>query len=297
VRLKVRAAMRTDVGVVRDSNEDVAFVDPRGRFAILADGMGGPGAGEVAAATTVDVVRTCLDTYGDVIDAFIASPSDAGRDQIRGLTERAVHLAHDVVIERQRQEPDKHGMGTTLEVVVVAGSEAFITHVGDSRTYLVRDGAATQVTHDHTVAEAMKRSGAISDSAAKVSPLRSVLSSAVGMQAAVAVDHATIALRPGDRVLICSDGLHDYFDAHELAMRLSIADLDGALAGMIADARHRGGHDNITGVLLETSDPDAPMAGVPDDALDSLVDRTLREASSPVERIVGRDSSKRHRSS
>jgi len=296
VRLKVRAAMRTDVGVVRDSNEDVAYVDPLGRFAILADGMGGPGAGEIAAATTVDVVRTCLDTYLDVIEAFIAAPSADGRDRIRMLTERAVHLAHDVVIERQRKEPDKHGMGTTLEVVVIAGSEALITHVGDSRTYIVRDGVATQVTHDHTLAEAMKRSGAMTDTAAKVSPLRSVLSSAVGMQAAVAVDHATIALRPGDRLLICSDGLHDYFDAQELAVRLSIADLDGALAGMIADARQRGGHDNITGVLLETCDPGAPMAGVPDDALDSLVDRTLREASAPVERISRGDSSGRRRS-
>ena len=295
MRLKVRAAMRTDVGVVRDSNEDVAFVDPLGRYAILADGMGGPGAGEIAAATTVDVVRTCLDTYGEVIDGFIAAPSADGRDRIRALTERAVHLAHDVVIERQRKEPEKHGMGTTLEVVVVAGSEAFVTHVGDSRTYLVRDGVATQVTADHTVAEAMKRSGVISDSAAKISPLRTVLSSAVGMQAAVAVDHAVLHVRPGDRLLICSDGLHDYFDADELASRLSIADLDAALSGMITDARQRGGHDNITGILLEPVDPGAPIAGVPDDALDSLVDRTLREASAPVERIPNRDSSGRHR--
>jgi serine/threonine protein phosphatase PrpC len=269
--------MRTDPGVARPSNEDVAYVDRDGRFALLADGMGGPGAGEIAAATAVDVVRTCLETYGDVIETFIDAPSDAGRDRIRGLTERAVHLAHDVVIERQRKEPETHGMGTTIEILIVAGVEAFVTHVGDSRTYLVRDGVATQVTSDHTVAEVMKRSGAISDAVARESPLRSVLSSAIGMPAAMAVDHTTLVLRTGDRLLICSDGLHDYFSPEDLAQRLSLADLDSALGGMIAEARARGGHDNITGIVVETYDPNAPIAGVPDTAIDSLVEHVLDE--------------------
>ena len=273
--------MRTDPGVARDSNEDVAFVDPKGRFAILADGMGGPGAGEIAAATTVDVVRTCLETYAEVIDEFIENPSEDGRDRIHGLVERAVHLAHEVVIERQRAEPDKHGMGTTLEVVIIAGSEAFVTHVGDSRTYLVRDGVAKQVTADHTVAEVMKRSGAITDSVARASPLRSVLSSAIGIPAAVAVDHNTLQLRPGDRMLVCSDGLHEYFSADELAVRLSLSALDHAIAGMIAEARQRGGHDNITGIVLETFDRAQPIAGVSRDALDDFVESALDEVTTP----------------
>jgi len=281
VRLRFRAAMRTDAGVVRGSNEDVAYVDPKGRFAILADGMGGPGAGEIAAATTVDVVRTCLETYAEVIEEFIDKPSQAARDRIHGLVERAVHLSHDVVLERQRAEPDKHGMGTTLEVVVVAGGEAFVTHVGDSRTYLVRDGVAMQVTADHTVAEAMKQSGAITDSVARESPLRSVLSSAIGIPAAMAVDHATIPLRPGDRMLVCSDGLHDYFTAEELAARLSIDALDRALAEMVSLARERGGHDNITGIAMEMFGRVAPVVGVSDDALDDFVESALDEATSP----------------
>lgn len=270
VRLRFRAEVRTDPGVERSSNEDVAYVDPTGRFAILADGMGGPGAGEVAAATTVDVVRTCLETYAEVIDDYVRQPSLDGRDRIHGLVERAVHLSHDVVLERQRAEPDKQGMGTTLEVVIVAGSHAFVTHVGDSRTYLVRDGEAQQITADHTVAQVMKQSGAITESVAQKSPLRSVLSSAIGIPAAIAVDHATLSLRPGDRMLVCSDGLYDYFDSDELATRLTIAGPRPALLDMILAARERGGHDNITGIVLEMEEHFG--ADAIDDRLDEIVD-------------------------
>jgi len=278
-RLRFRAEVRTDSGVERSSNEDVAYVDPNGRFAILADGMGGPGAGEVAAATTVDVVRTCLETYVEVVDDYVTKPTAEGRDRIHGLVERAVHLSHDVVLERQRAEPEKHGMGTTLEVVIVAGNEAFITHVGDSRTYLVRDGHAQQITADHTVAEAMKQSGAISESVAQKSPLRSVLSSAIGIPVAIAVDHVTVTLRPGDRLLVCSDGLHDYFDADELGARLSIAAVRTALADIVMAARERGGHDNITGIVLEMFDRIGPVMGVSDDAIDDLVETVLDEVT------------------
>jgi serine/threonine protein phosphatase PrpC len=281
VAMRFRAAMGTDPGVARPSNEDVAHVDPAGRFVILADGMGGPGAGDVAATTAVDVVKMCLESYGELIDAFSRAPSAVGRDKIHGLAARAVQLAHNVILERQRKERDKHRMGTTLDLVVIAGTEAFVIHVGDSRTYLVRDGIATQVTADHTVAEMMKRSGAIIDSVARESTLRSILSSAIGMPAGMAIDHATLELRPGDRLLICSDGLHDYFTREDLAARLSIAALDAAVDDLIAEARDRGGHDNITAIIVETFDPAKPIAGVPDGALDSLVEDVLDEMTQP----------------
>lgn len=277
VRLRVRAGMQTDIGKKRLNNEDTAYVDPGGRFVVLADGMGGVGAGEVASAMAVEEVRALLDAAAIDLGAFETEPTDAGRDKLRRLVERAVQRAHDAVIERARVEPDKRGMGSTLDVVAVAGGEAFIAHVGDSRTYLVRDGEATQITADQTLAHALVQAGALSAADAESSPLRSVLASGIGLNH-VRIELGHVELRPGDRLLICSDGLHGYFTAGDLARRLTLAELGVALAGLIDEARERGGADNITGIVVDVYSLRAgPVAGVPDAALASMVDVTLAE--------------------
>lgn len=284
MRLRVRTGMQTDTGVERSRNEDSAFVDDDGRFAILADGMGGAGAGEVASALAVDEVRAALEGETGTLTAFEAQPSDAGRDAVRAAIEQAVLRAHQAVVARGTAEPDKHGMGSTLDLVVVAGGEAFISHVGDGRTYLVRDGKALQVTADHTVAATLRRAGALTDDEAASSPLRTVLASAIGLPKMFKVDHGHLELRAGDRLLICSDGMHGYFADDDLARRLSIAELGAALTGLVEDARARGGRDNITGIVLEVFSLGAgPVAGVPEDAIDALIDDALGEASWPLE--------------
>jgi len=242
--------MQTNVGIERALNEDTAHVDPRGRFVVLADGMGGPGFGEVASAIAVEQVRLALESYADAIAAFEAQPSPTGREAIRAAIDQAVRRAHDAVVERGRAESDKHGMGSTLDVVVVTGGEAFVAHVGDSRTYLIRDGRARQVTADHTVAATLARAGALTAEEAETSPLRTVLASAIGLPKMFAVDHGHFELRIGDRLLISSDGLHSHFTADHLARRLASAELDAALLGLIDDARARGGRDNMTGIVL-----------------------------------------------
>jgi protein phosphatase len=269
--------MQTDTGVVRAHNEDAAHVDADGRFVILADGMGGQGAGEVAAALTVDVIRGALEAEAGALAEFEAAPTDAGRDQIRAAIERAVRAAHDAVLAGG-QRPATHGMGATVDVVVVAGGKAFVGHVGDSRTYVIRDGRAIQVTSDHTVAETLVRAGALTPEEARTSPLRTVLASAIGQARMFVLDHAYIALEVGDRLLICSDGLHGYFSPEDLASRLALADLDAGLAGLVAEARARGGQDNITAIVVEVYSPEAgPVAGVSAAALESLVDDSFRE--------------------
>jgi len=284
MRLRVRAGLQTDVGVERRHNEDSAYVDDDGRFAVLADGMGGAGGGEVASALAVDEVRGALEGATDTLTAFEAEPSDAGRDAVRAAIEQAVLRAHEAVIARGNAEPDKKGMGSTLDLVVVTGGEAFIAHVGDGRTYLVRDGKALQVTADHTVAATLQRAGALSGEEAANSPLRTVLASAIGLPKMFKVDHGHLELRAGDRLLICSDGLHGYFEDEDLARRLSIAELGAALAGLVEDARARGGRDNITGIVLDVFSLGAgPVAGVPVDAIDSMIDDALVEASWPLE--------------
>jgi len=250
-RVTLEAWLVTDVGVVRDHNEDSAHMEPDSGFFIVADGMGGHAAGEVASAMAVETVKKTLAEALPEIAAFKKSPTDAGRRQLVQLLQQAVLQAHQAVYQRGQTESDKQGMGTTLDVVLVAGAEAFVAHVGDSRTYLVRDGRSSQITTDHTVAEVLVIEGKLTIEEAQVSPLRTILVNAIGVSADVGVEMAHVTLKRNDRLLLCSDGLHDYFPVEdEIAQRLSADKPGDALAEMVELAKTRGGHDNITGVAV-----------------------------------------------
>jgi serine/threonine protein phosphatase PrpC len=254
-RVTLEAWLVTDVGVVREHNEDAAYMEPANGFFIVADGMGGHAAGEVASAMAVDTVRKTLEAARPKIDSFKRAPTDAGRRDLVQLLQSAVLSAHQAVFQRGQLEADKAGMGTTLDVVLIAGPEAFVAHVGDSRTYLVRDGRSSQITTDHTVAEVLVIEGKLTIEEAQVSPLRTILVNAIGVSADVGVEMAHVTLKRGDRMLLCSDGLHDYFPAEEeIAQKLS-ADAPGdALKDMVELAKTRGGHDNITGVAVQVTE-------------------------------------------
>jgi serine/threonine protein phosphatase PrpC len=242
----------TDVGVVRDHNEDAALVDEHSDFFVVADGMGGHAAGEVASAMAVETVCEELASAREEIESFAGAPSDRGRKELVSILESAVRKAHNDVYTRGVKEPDKQGMGTTLDVVLLAGPEAFVAHVGDSRTYLIRDGKAAQITTDHTVAEVLVIEGKLSLEEAQLSPLRTILVNAIGVAPDVGVEMAHVRLRKDDILLLCSDGLHDYFPAEqELAQHTVDNDPDKALGRMIELAKSRGGHDNITGIIVE----------------------------------------------
>jgi serine/threonine protein phosphatase PrpC len=254
-RVTLEAWLVTDVGVVREHNEDSAYMEPTNGFFIVADGMGGHAAGEVASAMAVDTVRKTLESSRKEIETFKRAPTDAGRRSIVQLLQSAVLSAHQAVFQRGQHEADKAGMGTTLDVVLIAGPEAFVAHVGDSRTYLVRDGRSSQITTDHTVAEVLVIEGKLTIEEAQVSPLRTILVNAIGVSADVGVEMAHVTLKRGDRLLLCSDGLHDYFsNDEEIAQKLS-ADAPGdALKDMVELAKTRGGHDNITGVAVRVTE-------------------------------------------
>ncbi|MBV8762740.1 MAG: serine/threonine-protein phosphatase [Deltaproteobacteria bacterium] len=254
-RVLLEAWLVTDVGVVRDHNEDSAYMAADRGFFIVADGMGGHAAGEVASAMAVETVKKTLEEAQAEIESFKKAPSDAGRRALVQLLQSAVLQAHQAVYQRGQTEPDKQGMGTTLDVVLVAGAEAFVAHVGDSRTYLVRDGRSSQITTDHTVAEVLVIEGKLTIEEAQVSPLRTILVNAIGVSADVGVEMAHVTLKRGDRILLCSDGLHDYFPVEEeIAQRISAEKPGDALKEMVELAKTRGGHDNITGVAVLVSD-------------------------------------------
>ena len=281
--IKLRAAMLTDVGVVREHNEDFAYVDSAYQFFIVADGMGGHAAGEVASAMAVQAVREALEEARQQLYDFVATPTEDGRKELVALLERAVRTAHQAVFDRGSRETDKQGMGTTLDVVLVAGPEAFVAHVGDSRTYLIRDGQAGQITTDHTVAEVLVIEGKLSVEEAQLSPLRTILVNAIGVAADVGIEMAHVQLREGDALLVCSDGLHDYFTTEqELADRIAKQAPDKALAELISLAKERGGHDNITGIVVQvTSCEEGDSTGAVTRALD---DSLSDGVPAPIER-------------
>ncbi|HEY4177570.1 MAG TPA: protein phosphatase 2C domain-containing protein [Kofleriaceae bacterium] len=260
--MSLEAWLVTDVGMVREHNEDSAHMEPVKGFFIVADGMGGHAAGEVASAMAVETVRKTLESSRTEIEAFKKAPSDPGRRGLVQLLQNAVLAAHQAVYQRGQNEADKQGMGTTLDVVLVAGPEAFVAHVGDSRTYLIRDGKSSQITTDHTVAEVLVIEGKLTIEEAQVSPLRTILVNAIGVSADVGVEMAHVTLKKDDRLLLCSDGLHDYFPMEEeIAQRLSAEAPGAALAEMVELAKTRGGHDNITGVAVQILDV---LEGVPE---------------------------------
>jgi len=246
-----RVAMRTDVGPVRRRNEDAAYIDPEGRFFIVGDGVSGFPAGDVASALAVDIVRRELDASRSDLRALDAAAAPHARERIDVLLATAVNAANAGVFERSYRDADTHGMATTLTIVLLALGEAFVAHVGDSRAYLIRDRAPVQLTNDHNWAQAMTVSGMMTRDEAKASPVGHVLANAIGMERRVTIELGHQLLRPRDRVLVCTDGLYRYFEPEELAVRVSARAPVEALSELVALATHRGGHDNITGVIVE----------------------------------------------
>ena len=248
---KLVAAGVTDVGRVRDGNED-DFLDQSNRLGLVAvaDGMGGHRAGEVASATALEALR-----------AAVAS-GEPLRDAIEG--------ANDAVLEKSVSDQEFHGMGTTLTAGML-GSDGHLVvgHVGDSRAYLVRDGEISQITDDHSLVEEMVRSGELTPEQAEVHPRRSVITRALGIDPQVEVDEYPIELQPGDRILFCSDGLTTMVRPDEIASILSREpDLRRAAQLLVDAANAAGGEDNITAVIIEAvevSDDEIAAPAVPDD--------------------------------
>ena len=231
---KLVAAGVTDVGRVRDGNED-DFLDQANRLGLVAvaDGMGGHRAGEVASATALEALR-----------AGVASGEEL-RDAIEG--------ANEAVLEKSESDQELHGMGTTLTAGMLGtDGQLVVGHVGDSRAYLVRDGELTQITNDHSLVEEMVRGGELTPEQAEVHPQRSIITRALGIDPQVDVDVYPLELRPGDRILFCSDGLTTMVRQDEMASIFAREPDPKRAAQLLVDAANAaGGEDNITAVIVE----------------------------------------------
>jgi len=251
--MEVRFWAQTDVGRQRDHNEDNFLIDRKLNLFIVADGMGGHAAGEVASAAAVHEVRRFLVERQGQIAAFAAAPRSESPLKINTLLEGAVRHACARVHQLAQENPARRGMGTTIDVLLVAGGRGFIAHVGDSRVYMLRQGTIHQMTVDHSLVNELIRRGRLQPGQAFESPFKNAVTRAVGVYPSVDVDTMDFDILANDRFLLCSDGLAGYLDAKpdRLPELLAVAELEEAARGLVEFANRAGGKDNITAVIVE----------------------------------------------
>ena len=237
----VRGAGATDVGRVRQINEDRYLVEDD--LFVVADGVGGHQAGEVAAQTAVEAIRRSLSER--TTEGLVAAIEEANR----------------AVWELAQTNREKRGMGTTLTAVAVVNEDGedhlAVANVGDSRAYLFQQGELMQLTEDHSLVEELVREGQITAEEAQVHPQRSIITRALGMEPQIEVDSWQLIPYRGDRILLCSDGLTNEVTEARIASTLrQLADPGEAARDLVRQARANGGSDNVTVVVLEVVDDD-----------------------------------------
>ncbi|MSO38445.1 MAG: Stp1/IreP family PP2C-type Ser/Thr phosphatase [Acidimicrobiia bacterium] len=230
--MKFNSGAATDTGQVRKGNEDSYVVDPRLQLFAVADGVGGHQGGEVASSTALESLR-----------ASIASGVPMGT---------AVRAANDAVFAKAHADSNLRGMGTTLTAAVPVGNQIIIGHVGDSRAYLLRDGELQRISVDHSLVEELIAEGKITEEQAITHPQRSIITRALGIGDSVAVDEYAVTPAPGDRLLLCSDGLTGMLrDPQISAILRREPDPTRAANALVDAANSAGGEDNITTVIID----------------------------------------------
>jgi PPM family protein phosphatase len=240
--IALRYTVRSDVGLLREGNEDSAYAGPH--LLAIADGMGGHAAGEVASAVAIKTLVP--------LDAAIECD-----DMLRALG-TAISDANSALRRITEEDPATEGMGTTLTALLWSGDEAALCHIGDSRAYLLRDGTLQQITHDHTLVQSLVDEGRLTPEAAASHPQRSLVMRALQSSIPADPDLAMLKAKVGDRFLLCSDGLTDVVSDETLQTTLQqLTDLDAAVEQLVDLAIRSGGPDNITCVLADVIDTDA----------------------------------------
>jgi PPM family protein phosphatase len=249
--LALHYALRSDVGLLREGNEDSAYAGPR--LLAIADGMGGHAAGEVASAVAISAIAP-LDRQNLIADD----------DMLNALAD-AVASARATLHDMSISDPAVEGMGTTLTAMLWAGARVAVCHIGDSRAYLLRDGDLYQITRDHTLIQSLVDEGRLSPAAAANHPQRSLIMRALQGSTDVDPDLAMHDAIAGDRYLLCSDGLTDVVADKALHQVLStVPDAEDAVNQLITLAIRNGGPDNITCIVADVVDTSGPVPATTD---------------------------------
>ena len=231
----------THMGLVRSSNQDslrFGALDNGGYYAVVCDGMGGANGGNVASNIAVDVISA------RIVDGF----ANGAAPRPDHLLESAMAAANIEIFDKAQSDATYEGMGTTVVAVIVLGKDAYISHVGDSRVYLYRDGAVTQVTRDHSVVQEMIESGQLTEEQARSHPRKHFITRALGVSEMEEGEFDELELEPTDKLLLCTDGLTNMVDNGSLSELLHNS---ATVDILIQSALDGGGTDNITAVLME----------------------------------------------
>lgn len=270
--LEIAAAGGSDIGRVRERNEDAFVLDPEHHIYIVCDGMGGHAAGNVASAEACGEGRRFLRQRLAELDSEPDDPDGPPeREEMLSIVRASVQKACAHVYNMAQKDKSLAGMGTTMTASVFRGARGYVGHVGDSRLWLIREGEAHPLTEDHRVVAQLLLKGEIDEEEAKDFPFPNSLSRSVGVHPIVEVDAIDFDVLPGDRILICSDGLHEYLSDVDVATQLwEPSAVEGIPERLIELANSQGGHDNITAVCLEIKGVRDGEAQVSADALNMM---------------------------
>lgn len=269
--MRIEAGVATDIGQVREANEDSYLLQPP--LYAVADGMGGHRGGEVASQLALETVETLF-------------------HEGRGTLAEQVQQANRAVFARSAEDRDVMGMGTTLTAALIGAEGVHLAHVGDSRAYLLRAGALRRLTEDHTLVNRMVKAGEITPAEADVHPHRNVLLRALGTEPDVSVDEQDVGLLEGDRLLLCSDGLTGMVTEDQIQAILEAEPQPQEAAERLVRAANRaGGLDNITVVVLDVREGEGEVAppeaiGTPDPVEGPTARRPWRWALAVVAVVV-----------
>ena len=238
--LQLRYVAHSEIGLIRKNNQDSGYASPH--LLVVADGMGGAAAGDLASAVAIDSMRKIQD------------PRQG--EQMLEVLAGAIHEANDKIAELVESDVSLEGMGTTVTGAMFDGVELGLAHIGDSRAYLYRDGHLERLTHDHTWVQSLVDEGKISESEAIMHPHRSLLLKVLNGQPTNDPDLTMVPVQAGDRLMFCSDGVCGLIDDDVIEAGLQLPELNDALQRLVIESLHEGGIDNITVIVADVVDSD-----------------------------------------
>lgn len=243
-------AALTDVGLKRVHNEDAISVVPELALTILADGMGGYNAGEIASMMCINVINNFIHDKLHRLRAYLL-PYQV--DDLKNMVVDAIELANIAILQAACDEPQYFGMGTTLVMTLCSKDNLIVAHVGDSRAYRLRNGELKQITHDHSVVQEQIDAGLITEESAHTSDIKNLVTRAVGVMNLMEVEVHAHKIQSGDIYLLCSDGLSDMLLPNEIADILlkSQLSLSQICHELVESANQHGGRDNISVILFK----------------------------------------------
>ncbi len=247
------AAVRTDIGRKRQGNEDSHCIAPELGLFVVADGMGGHAAGEVASRLAVDTIREWMAKYlsGAAMDT-VGEPIPTCSREANFLVS-SIHLANRAILDAAQRRPEYVGMGTTVVSALAMDDSVVLAHVGDSRIYRIRDDRITQLSRDHSLVQQQVDRGILTLEEAHASQYRHFITRALGLKELLEVDLEEQPALPGDILLLCSDGLSDLLEDEEMLATVQDhpEDLGEACQALVERANYKGGDDNITALLIQ----------------------------------------------